>query len=617
MAIWSTRPHVISRATHSDHSFDQRNDFLVLFTPVLREDSLHNWLEQHQGRTPAAEFYGHEPSAELGFVRSHHESGQPGTLIAWHQGEIEYRTLTRRRNFALKFRRPEEKTSQPCKAKQNLPRTCRHPVEDCTVDRLPLEVARLNLLRPIVLQHLENSWITQRLLQTVLRDVPFQNLDLVVTAISPPALQWASDYEAFEFLGDAVLKMVVSCQLYYQHKNWPEGYLTQKRAMLVSNSYLARAALDAGLAPFIRASPISWKKWTPALISDLEKVNGPARTMKTKVLADVVEALIGAAFVDGGIAVARKCIGKFLPDINPQPPSFDSSPGKKRPLGDFGRLESVVGHSFENPLLLYEALTHPSCERDSSTQSYQRLEFLGDALLDIIVATYIRRNDTLRRPGEMTRVKAALVNGYLLGFFCMDFAWTDHFRTVNRAEGNRFQVLQETRQVHLWQLMRHHSESIREHRSKTIERFQSLRESIQQSLRHGISYPWAELTALRPDKFFSDIIESLLGAIYVDSEGSLDPCVSFLDRIGIIRYLDRVITDDIDVVHPRTKLDWKTGAKTVEYDVSAYNVAAADEMQRRHRCALVVAGERVLEMEGFETSDEAIVAAANVALKFL
>jgi len=68
----------------------------------------------------------------------------------------------------------------------------------------------------------------------------------------------------------------------------------------------------------------------------------------------------------------------------------------------------------------------------------------------------------------------------------------------------------------------------------------------------------AKLRSLRPEKFFSDIVKSLLGAIYIDSSGSLDECIDFLGRTGIIACFVRLTDEDVEVVRPRTKLEWIT-----------------------------------------------------------
>ena len=65
----------------------------------------------------------------------------------------------------------------------------------------------------------------------------------------------------------------------------------------------------------------------------------------------------------------------------------------------------------------------------------------------------------------------------------------------------------------------------------------------------------------------SDIIESLVGAIFVDSEGSFTACETFLERIGLMPHLRRVMSGKVDITHPRMVLERLTGAEGVQYDV--------------------------------------------------
>src|SRR2546425_8337217 len=73
------------------------------------------------------------------------------------------------------------------------------------------------------------------------------------------------------------------------------------------------------------------------------------------------------------------------------------------------RAEKIVGYSFKNPQLLKESLTHASIA-DNRLLSNERMEFLGDAILDVIVceALYLRFPEYLE--GDLTKVKSAVVS---------------------------------------------------------------------------------------------------------------------------------------------------------------------------------------------------------------
>lgn len=91
-----------------------------------------------------------------------------------------------------------------------------------------------------------------------------------------------------------------------------------------------------------------------------------------------------------GLENAAVCTSQLLPEISATILNINYSPGsdisKPPQLPDdyFSGLESFVGHKFRDSRLLKEALTHPSCQNDADTLSYQRLEFVRDAALDML-----------------------------------------------------------------------------------------------------------------------------------------------------------------------------------------------------------------------------------------
>jgi ribonuclease-3 len=76
-----------------------------------------------------------------------------------------------------------------------------------------------------------------------------------------------------------------------------------------------------------------------------------------------------------------------------------------------GRLEAALGHVFRDAALLETALTHPSwAHEQGGGRGNERLEFLGDAVLDLVVAELLYAEHPERSEGELTRARAALVN---------------------------------------------------------------------------------------------------------------------------------------------------------------------------------------------------------------
>ena len=103
--------------------------------------------------------------------------------------------------------------------------------------------------------------------------------------------------ERLEFLGDAILEFVVSKKIYEEFPNKEEGYLTALRANLVNTVSLAKVAtrLDLGSKLFL---------------SKGEEESGGRKN--TSILADTLEAVIGAYFLDGGLKAAEEFINKNL-----------------------------------------------------------------------------------------------------------------------------------------------------------------------------------------------------------------------------------------------------------------------------------------------------------------
>lgn len=105
------------------------------------------------------------------------------------------------------------------------------------------------------------------------------------------------DYERLEFLGDAVLELVSSDFLFQEHPQMPEGQLTKMRASMVCEPALAFCAREFGLEEFI-------------LLGKGEEMTGGRK--KDSIVSDVMEAVIGAIYLDSGMEAAKAHIHKFV-----------------------------------------------------------------------------------------------------------------------------------------------------------------------------------------------------------------------------------------------------------------------------------------------------------------
>ncbi len=121
----------------------------------------------------------------------------------------------------------------------------------------------------------------------------FEDGKLLDTALTHPSCARESNYERLEFLGDAVLELVISDYLYKKFGDLSEGVLTQKRAEIVCAKSLSAIAREIGLGEFV-------------FLGKGEEQSGGRD--KPSILENVIEAVIGAVYLDGGFFSARTVV---------------------------------------------------------------------------------------------------------------------------------------------------------------------------------------------------------------------------------------------------------------------------------------------------------------------
>jgi ribonuclease-3 len=110
-------------------------------------------------------------------------------------------------------------------------------------------------------------------------------------------LDRAESNERMEFLGDAVLGLLVNEHLYYKYERRQEGRLTKIKSLVVSEAILSRKAEELSLGDYI-------------LLSENERSSGGAT--RASIIADAFEAVIGAVFLDSGLKHARRFVEAHL-----------------------------------------------------------------------------------------------------------------------------------------------------------------------------------------------------------------------------------------------------------------------------------------------------------------
>ncbi|TFK34943.1 hypothetical protein BDQ12DRAFT_737836 [Crucibulum laeve] len=447
-----------------------------------------------------------------------------------------------------------------------------------------------SILRSLYMTLTVNSF-RDKLLKPItgLYSIPLQLLQVAMTASSAGE---RSSYQRLETLGDTVLKFVVAIQLLAEYPMWHEGYLTQRKDHAVSNVRLAKENIKKSLYRWIIRDRLLGKKWKPSYMKVVEmpliptpdistdekttkKKKGKNQDLSTKILADVVESTIGAAYIHGGFDLGYECIKFFGLGLRWQPMlsrveqillRVEPDPANIPPQLSY--VESMIGYVFNHKLLLIEALTHASYQDDLHTVSYERMEFLGDAVLDMVVTDYLYHAAGKNySPGHMFLRKAALVNGNFLAYLCLHSQLQiDTALPEPTAEGY-IALGGDSQDIYLWQCLLHSSPKVLEDQSNTFARYQKRHAEIEDALKHSTIFPWAALTRLQAPKFFSDIIESLIASVYLDSKGSFDAVHQILRSLGILQVMEHIVKDDVDVLHPVSRLSlWaQKHAKKLEY----------------------------------------------------
>lgn len=136
-------------------------------------------------------------------------------------------------------------------------------------------------------------------------------------------------------------------------------------------------------------------------------------------------------------------------------------------------------------------------------------------------------------------------------------------------------------------------------------------------------YPWTQFLALNPPKFLSDIVESLLGALYLDTKGDLATCEAFLARLGILDYMGRILDDGtmmMEVKSPKERLGIAAGNAVVKYVNSTVQLdgeGSGERGRRMFHCAVEVDGKTIAAESGEASRAEAESRAALAAVKVL
>ena len=166
----------------------------------------------------------------------------------------------------------------------------------------------------------------------------FKNEDLLLQSLTHPsymiqAEEEESSNQRLEYLGDAVLQLIISDYLYLEFPNIREGPLTQYRSTLVKGTVLAEVAAQLDLSDYIRVSRSDLKSSPKELPSSRE---------------DALEAVIGAIYLDSDFTTARSTILNWYGDIRERLLELNEAHNPK------GRLQERLQPQLGNNPIRYE-----------------------------------------------------------------------------------------------------------------------------------------------------------------------------------------------------------------------------------------------------------------------
>ncbi|KAK9079342.1 hypothetical protein SSX86_001013 [Deinandra increscens subsp. villosa] len=311
-----------------------------------------------------------------------------------------------------------------------------------------IDVMKSIFLLPSLMHRLESLMLASQLREEItghMTDI-YISSSLILEAITTLRCNESFSMERLELLGDSVLKYAVSCDLYLRYPEKHEGQLSSERSRQVCNSTLYNLGISCRLQGYIRDVAFDPTRWTapgqrplrpcpcdhgvetlevpvdPKYHTEEPKIlTGKCcdmghRWLGSKTISDCVEALVGAYFVDGGLTGALHCMKWFGISCELDPSrvyeaiKIASLHVYTPKLDVLQSLESKLGYEFSVKGLLLEAITHASNQEQGVGYCYERLEFLGDSVLDLLITRHLFNKHNDIDPGELTDLRSASVN---------------------------------------------------------------------------------------------------------------------------------------------------------------------------------------------------------------
>ncbi|KAK6055854.1 RNase3 domain protein, partial [Cooperia oncophora] len=253
----------------------------------------------------------------------------------------------------------------------------------------------------------------------------FRNLMHIMSqsGSSTAGLSKVAHNERLEYLGDAVVELIVSSRLFFILPHQEEGGLATYRSALVQNRNLAALGKKLRLG--------DWMMYAHGIdLCDEEDFR--------KSLANTFEAVLAAIYLDGGIEECDRIFADAMfgddPAVKdhwlnvPEHPLKVEQPNGDRMIIDdtdelleLTDLEDILGFRFQNIRLLAKALTRRNVPYNTLTcGNNQRLEWLGDAVLQLVISNYLYHHFPNHHEGHLSLLRTCLVCNETQSQICED-----------------------------------------------------------------------------------------------------------------------------------------------------------------------------------------------------
>lgn len=361
------------------------------------------------------------------------------------------------------------------------------------------------------------------------------------------------NYERLEFIGDCFLKMATSISLFGTHPENDEYSYHVDRMMLICNKNLKNNAVKLKLYQYIRSQSFNRRAWYPEglVLTKGKTATAPnSHKLGDKSIADVCEALIGAALLTehetGNMDGAVRAVTELVSSENHlatafadyyklyKKPKYQTAPATEMQRNLTSQLEQAHPYHFRYPRLARSAFTHPSYPFSyEHVPSYQRLEFLGDSLLDMACVNFLYHGFPDKDPQWLTEHKMAMVSNQFLGALCVALGFHSHLLLFNA--GFQKQIADYVTDI-------------------TEARTQAENDAVRAGKPPSHCSPDYWISVRQPPKCLPDIVEAYIGAIFVDSEYNYSEVEKFFNMHIKWYFEDMGIYDTFANKHPTTFL---------------------------------------------------------------